>query len=104
MHGKQPQVVSDAKGVAHIVFLSGKERATDVFYVKRSGGKFSKPMKVNQIAGSAMAMGTICGPHIALGKYGRVHVALEWFASGRRHAASRVADVLHADAHRRQRV
>jgi hypothetical protein len=75
MHGKQPQVVTDAKGVAHIVFLSGKERATDVFYVTRSGGKFSKPMKVNQIAGSAVAMGTIRGPHIALGKYGRVHIA-----------------------------
>jgi hypothetical protein len=58
MHGKQPQVVSDAKGVAHIVFLSGKERATDVYYVTRSGGKFSKPMKVNQIAGSAVADGS----------------------------------------------
>ena len=75
MHGKQPQVITDAKGMAHIVFLSGKERATDVFYVTRSGGKFSKPMKVNQIAGSAVAMGTIRGPHLALGKYGRVHVA-----------------------------
>ncbi len=56
MHGKQPQVVTDAKGVAHIVFLSGKERATDVYYVTRSNGKFSKPMKVNQIAGSAVAV------------------------------------------------
>ena len=75
MHGKQPQVVTDAKGVAHIVFLSGKERSTDVFYVTRRNGKFSKPMKVNQITGSAVAVGTIRGPHIALGKYGRVHVA-----------------------------
>lgn len=58
MHAKQPQVVTDAKGVAHIVFLSGKERATDVYYVTRSSGKFSKPMKVNQIAGSAVAVGT----------------------------------------------
>ena len=58
MHGKQPQVDTDAKGVAHIVFLSGKERATDVYYVTRSGGKFSKPMKVNQIAGSAVADGS----------------------------------------------
>ena len=32
-------------------------------------------MKVNAIAGSAVAMGTIRGPHIALGKYGRVHIA-----------------------------
>ena len=75
MHGKQPQVVTDAKGVAHIVFLSGKERATDVFYVTRSNGNFSKPMKVTQIPGSAVAVGTIRGPHIALGKYGRMHVA-----------------------------
>ncbi|MBT5321169.1 MAG: hypothetical protein HOL43_02240, partial [Verrucomicrobiales bacterium] len=75
MHGKQPQVITDAKGMAHIVFLSGKERATDVFYVTRSGGKFSKPIEVNQIAGSAVAMVTIRGPHLALGKYGRVHVA-----------------------------
>ena len=75
MHGKQPQVVTDAKGVGHIVFLSGKERSTDVFYMTRSNGKFSKPMKVNAIAGSAVAMGTIRGPHIALGKYGRVHIA-----------------------------
>ena len=49
MHGKQPQVVTDSKGVAHIVFLSGKEWATDVYYVTRRNGKFSKPMKVNQI-------------------------------------------------------
>lgn len=40
----------------------------------RSGGEFSKPLKVNSIPGSAVAVGTIRGPHIALGKYGRVHV------------------------------
>ncbi len=74
-HGLQPQAVTDADGTAHIVFLSGKERASDVYYVTRRAGKFSRPMKVNSIPGSAVAVGTIRGPHLALGKYNRVHVA-----------------------------
>ncbi len=75
LQGKQPQVAIDAKGTAHIVFLAGEERASDVYYVTRKDSKFSQPMKVNAILGSAVAVGTIRGPHIALGKYGRVHVA-----------------------------
>ncbi len=90
MHGIQPQVMTDAKGTAHIVFLAGKERASDVYYVTRKAGKFSLPMKVNAIPGSAVAVGTIRGPHLALGKYGRVHVAWNGSqaAGGRPHHGS----------------
>lgn len=90
MHGKQPQLVTDAKGTAHIVFLAGNERASDVYYVTRKDGKFSQAMKVNSIPGSAVAVGTIRGPHLALGKYGRVHVAWNGSqaAGGRPHHGS----------------
>lgn len=74
LHGRQPQTMTAQDGTTHIVFLAGKERASDVYYITRKNGRFSKPMQVNTIHGSAVAVGTIRGPHLALGKYGRVHV------------------------------
>jgi hypothetical protein len=81
--GVQPQAVVDAKGVVHLVYLKGKDTESDVFYVRKEPGKdrFSEPIRVNSVPGSAVAMGTIRGAHIALGKNGRVHVA--WNGSGK---------------------
>jgi len=44
-------------------------------YIRRKGGKFTHPLRVNSQEASAIATGTIRGGHIALGKNGRVHVA-----------------------------
>src|SRR5262245_33425346 len=80
--GVQPQAVIDSKGVMHLIYLKGKDAESDVFYVRKEPGKdrFSEPIRVNSVPGSAVAAGTIRGAHIALGKNGRVHVS--WNGSG----------------------
>ena len=72
----QPQAVVDARGALHLVYLKGDPKACDVFYARREAGKaeFGEPLRVNNQPGSAVALGTIRGAQIALGKGGRVHV------------------------------
>jgi hypothetical protein len=81
--GIQPQAVSDGKGVLHLIYFKGEPGAGDLFYVRRKPGseRFSIPLRVNSRAGSAIAIGTVRGGQIALGKAGRIHVA--WNASGK---------------------
>jgi hypothetical protein len=75
--GIQPQALVDAKGTLHLLYFKGDPAAGDLFYVHRGAGKerFSMPMRVNSQAGSAVAIGSIRGGQIALGKGGRIHVA-----------------------------
>jgi hypothetical protein len=75
--GIQPQVAVGADGTVHLIFYKGDERAGNVFYGRQKSGEnsFAKPIPVNSRPGSAIAMGTIRGPQIAIGKNGRVHVA-----------------------------
>jgi hypothetical protein len=75
--GIQPQAVIDAKGVLHLIYFKGDPKAGDVFYVRKlpNESQFSKPIQVNSIAGSAIAVGTIRGAQLALGRNGCVHVA-----------------------------
>jgi hypothetical protein len=82
-HGIQPQVVVDGKGVVHLIYYGGDARHGDIFYVRSDdeGGTFSRPLRVNSSAGSAIAIGNIRGAHLAVGKQGRVHVA--WNGSGK---------------------
>lgn len=79
--GIQPQAAVDEKGVFHMVYLAGKPEASDIYYVRKSPGEesFSRPVRVNNLPGSAVAIGTVRGAHIAVGKNGRVHVA--WMGS-----------------------
>jgi hypothetical protein len=81
--GIQPQAVMDAAGVLHLVYLKGDPGASDVYHVRREAGAkhFSAPIRVNSQPGSAIAIGTIRGAQIALGKNNRVHVA--WNGSNR---------------------
>lgn len=74
--GLQPQVVTDAKGVVHMVYLKGEPRGSDVHYARLEPGaaRFSAPLRVNSEPKSAMAIGTIRGAQLALGRNGRVHV------------------------------
>lgn len=79
----QPQAEMDKNGVVHLIYYKGDPAAGDVFYVRRAAGQagFSKPVRVNSRPGSAMAMGTIRGAQLAVGKGGRVHVV--WGGMGR---------------------
>jgi hypothetical protein len=81
--GIQPQVVVDSEGVVHLIYFKGDPAAGDIFYVhSENGGRtFSRPLRVNSHAGSAIAIGNIRGAHLAVGKNGRVHVA--WNGSGK---------------------
>lgn len=74
--GLQPQAVIDDRGTAHLIYYKGEAGGGDIFYVTRAAGAgdFSKPVRVNRQAGSAIAAGTIRGAQLALGKNGRVHV------------------------------
>jgi hypothetical protein len=79
--GLQPQVVVMGD-VVHLVYFKGEAKAGDLFYVRsRDGGQtWSKPLRVNSQAWSAIAVGTIRGAQLAVGRNGRVHVA--WNGSG----------------------
>jgi hypothetical protein len=72
----QPQSVVDAAGDVHLVWLRGEPKACDVFYEKRAGGRTNGAvvLRVNSQAGSAIGIGTIRGPQLALGRGGRIHV------------------------------
>jgi hypothetical protein len=74
--GLQPQVLIDSKNGLHLLYYLGKEGEGDLFYVRREPGKtaFSKPLRVNSQPGTAVAIGTIRGGQMALGKDNRVHV------------------------------
>ena len=76
-NGIQPQIVIDAKGTVHLLSFQGDPKAGNLMYARRapSDKRFSAPIKVNSQDGSAIAIGTIRGGHLALGKNGRVHVA-----------------------------
>src|SRR5262245_52723572 len=75
-NGIQPQGAVDSKGVVHLIYLKGEPSAEDIFYVRRepAQNEFSRPIQVNSRAHTAMAMGTIRGAQLAVGKNGRVHV------------------------------
>lgn len=74
--GIQPQAAVDARGVVHLIYFKGEPRGGDLFYVRRETGRdgFSKPMRVNSQPGSAVAVGTIRGGQLAIGRNGRAHV------------------------------
>jgi hypothetical protein len=82
--GIQPQTAVDAKGVVHLIYYHGDPRHGDIYYVRSTneGGTFSRPLRVNSAAGSAIAIGNIRGAHLAVGKDARIHVA--WNGSGKR--------------------
>lgn len=71
--GIQPQAVTDHRGVTHVVYFSGPPGGGDLYYT-RFNGSFSEPLRVNSVVSSAVAMGTVRGGQLAVGRGGRVHV------------------------------
>src|SRR3954469_14911714 len=74
--GVQPQVVVDAAGTAYLIYLKGEPQRSDIRYVQRAKGAktWSDPIAVNNEPGTAVAMGTIRGAQLALGKGGTLQV------------------------------
>jgi hypothetical protein len=74
--GIQPQAMLSG-GTVHLVYFRGNPRHGDVFYARSVdfGRTFSQEIRVNSQPGSAIAIGTIRGAQIAVGRNGRVHVA-----------------------------
>ena len=81
--GLQPQALAGADGVTHLVYFKGEPTAGNLFYARRAAGAaaFTQPIQINAQPSSAIAIGSIRGAQLALGKGGRVHVA--WNGSGR---------------------
>jgi len=81
--GIQPQVAVDQKGFLHVIYFKGDPGNGDIYYVRKAPGaaEFSKPIRVNSGPGSAIAIGSVRGAQIAVGKRGRVHVA--WLGSSK---------------------
>lgn len=78
--GLQPQAALDSSGALHLLYFKGEPAGGDLYYIRRapSADTFSAPVQVNSQPGSAIAVGTIRGGHLALGQ--RVHVA--WMGAG----------------------
>lgn len=95
--GIQPQIV-EKDGVVHLLYFTGDAQKGDLNYVvsRDYGRKFSKPIRVNSEAGTAMATGNIRGGQMAIGANGRVHVAWIGSSLAQPRAASNSAPVLYA--------
>lgn len=74
-NGIQPQVALDRKGVLHLIYFEGDASGGEIEYVQREPGKdFSPAIRVNSKPASAVAIGTVRGPQMAVGRNGRVYV------------------------------
>lgn len=81
--GIHPQAAVDTRGRVHLVYFKGEAMHGNAFYTRSDDGgtKFAKPIRVNSHADSVIVTGTVRGPHMALGRGDRVHVA--WMGSSK---------------------
>src|SRR5574337_1610791 len=81
--GIQPQTAVDSRGVLHMIYFTGDAAAGNIEYVERAPGAeaFSNPIRVNSQPGSALAVGTVRGPQMAVAPDGQVDVV--WFGSSK---------------------
>lgn len=79
--GIQPQAVVDGAGVLHVIYFSGDPARGDLYYVERRPGQssFSPPIRINSEPASVLAVGSIRGGQLAVGRNGWIHVA--WHSS-----------------------
>ena len=77
--GIQPQTRLDHDGVLHMIYFKGDASGGDIEYVSREPNQknFRPPIRVNNEPGDVVAIGTVRGPQMALGRNGRVYVV--WF-------------------------
>jgi hypothetical protein len=82
--GVQPQAAVDESGRIHLIYLKGAEAESDVNYVRSDDAAktWSSPIRVNSQPGAAIAVGTVRGAHLSLGRGGEwMHVA--WMGSSK---------------------
>jgi len=86
-NGVQPSAAIGPGGVIHLIYLVGEEGRSDVHYARLSadGAPLGAPVRVNSQPGAAVAVGTIRGPQLALGRNQRPHVI--WNGNGHRDGA-----------------
>ena len=79
--GIHPQAQIDTGGRLHLIYFKGDPKRGDIFHVRSddAGASFTRPMRVNSHPDSAVIIGTVRGPHLAIGKNDRPHVA--WMGS-----------------------
>src|SRR4051812_24048189 len=75
--GIEPQLAADSRGNLHLIYYKGDPKRGDVFYAHSidAGVAFSPPIRANSQPDSALAIGTVRGATLAIGKADRVHVA-----------------------------
>ena len=75
--GIQPRAVIGPGGILHVLYFAGDPKAGDLFYARSRdyGSTWSTPLRVNSTPGSSIALGTIRGGQMAIGRNGRIHVA-----------------------------
>ncbi len=95
--GIQPQVMVTTAGVAHLVYLKGPPSACDVRYTSREvvGGEWAAPITVNSAPRSAIAVGTMRGAQLALGKDDSVQVIWNGNTGGKKEMMM-LSPLLHA--------
>jgi hypothetical protein len=74
--GIQPQAVADLTGRIHLLYYSGDPGYGDLYYTisDDEGQTWSRPLRVNSRVGTAVALGTIRGGQMAIGRNHRVYV------------------------------
>tara|TARA_R110002012_G_scaffold304752_2_gene508438 strand:+ start:4170 stop:5291 length:1122 start_codon:yes stop_codon:yes gene_type:complete len=77
----QPLSMSDTEGFIHLIYYQGDPASGNLFYCRfdESSRKLSDPIRVNGKDSSAIAVGTIRGAQMAIGRGDLVHVI--WNAS-----------------------
>lgn len=74
--GIQPQIAIAGKTL-HLIYFGGDPKHGDIFYVRSNdfGRSFSASLRVNSQPASALAIGSIRGAQVSVGKGNRIHVA-----------------------------
>ncbi|NRA39816.1 MAG: hypothetical protein HRU15_16865 [Planctomycetes bacterium] len=72
-----PVLATDEKDVIHLVYFKGNAQAGDIHYRRRSpqAADFSKAILVNSMKDSAMIVGAVRAPDMAVSSDGIVHIA-----------------------------
>ncbi len=85
--GIQPQALVGNNGTIHLIYFNGEAGAGDLFYTQSKGNDLTwfKSRQINQSPGAAMAIGSVRGAQLALGRDDWIHVA--WMGSAKANRA-----------------